>query len=234
MTVERTPGNASVKVALVSVVSGERYVRHARRMFASAETYFFGTDTAERAFITLDARVGWPDATMYRYHVILEQVERFRDATHVFLIDADMQIVAPVQNEILGSVVATSHPGYVGQRGTYEGRPESAAYVRPDEGTAYYCGGFVGGERSEFLALAEAIRDGVEADATNGVTALWHDESHLNRYLIDHPPDVHLTPSYCYPETDRSYIRKVWPHRYEPKIVALQKNRVGAALRRWS
>jgi histo-blood group ABO system transferase len=201
-------------------------------MFASAETFFFGNGTIERAFVMLDAREGWPEATMYRYHVILEQAERFQDATHVFMIDADMRIVAPVQEEILGLVVATSHPGFVGLRGTYEDRPESAAYVGPAEGTTYYCGGFVGGERTEFLALAEAIRAGVEVDAANGVTAVWHDESHLNRYLIDHPPDVHLTPSYCYPEGDRSYIRKVWPHRYEPKIVALRKNRLGAALRR--
>jgi hypothetical protein len=233
VTVEGARGDATVKVALVSVVSGDRYVRYAQRMFASAETYFFGHGTIDRAFVMLEAREGWPDATMYRYHVIAEQAERFQDATHVFMIDADMQIVAPVGEEILGTVVATSHPGFVGRRGTYEDRPESAACVRPDEGTAYFCGGFVGGERGAFLDLAAAIRRGVDADAANGVTAVWHDESHLNRYLVHRPPDVHLTPSYCYPEDDRSYIENVWPERYEPRIVAVQKNRFRAALRRW-
>jgi histo-blood group ABO system transferase len=230
---EASPKEGAARVVLVSVVSGERYVRYARRMLASADGFFFKSGEIERAFVMLDGREGWPAATMYRYHVILEQADRFQNATHVYLIDADMRFVAPVQEEILGALVATSHPGYVGRRGTYEDRPLSAAFVGEEEGATYFCGGFVGGEQSEFLALSEAIREGVDSDAANGVTAVWHDESHLNRYLIDHPPTLHLSPSYCYPEDDQSYIQKVWPQRYEPRIVALRKNRFRAVLRRW-
>ena len=29
---------------------------------------------------------------------------------------------------------------------------------------------------------------------------LRHDESHMNRYLIDNPPSISLTPSYCFAE----------------------------------
>lgn len=227
------PSHSRVSVALVCVVSGKRYIRYARRMLMSAEDRFLNTGSVERSFLMLDGREGWPDATMYRYHVLLEQAERFRDATHVYLIDADMRFVAPVDAEILGALVATSHPGYVGRRGTYEERRDSAAFVAEHEGTRYYCGGFVGGQRSEFLALADAIRAGVDSDAAAGITAVWHDESHLNRYLVDHPPPVQLSPSYCYPEDDHRYVKTVWPQRYEPKILALRKNRFKAALRRW-
>jgi len=31
--------------------------------------------------------------------------------------------------------------------------------------------------------------------------ALWHDESHWNRYLLDHPPSKIVTPAYVFPET---------------------------------
>jgi histo-blood group ABO system transferase len=202
-------------------------------MLSSADHFFLKSDPVERLFLLLDGRQGWPAATMCRYHVILEQANRLQDATHVFLIDADMRFVAPVEGEILAPLVATSHPGYVGRRGTYETRPTSAAHVEENEGTTYFCGGFVGGERREFLAVAEAIRAGVDADAASDITAIWHDESHLNRHLIDHPPDVVLSPSYCYPEDDRYYIRNVWPQRYEPKIAAIRKGRLFAALRRW-
>jgi hypothetical protein len=223
--IETQPG-ATHRVALVSVVSGAEYVRYARELHRSAEGRFMSDSGTAPLLLILEGRPGWPMATMHRYHVILEEAHCLAEATHVFHIDADMRFVGNVGSEILAPLVATAHPGYVGRRGTFEGRPESAAYVGPDEGTTYFCGGFVGGEREEFLRLATAIRDGVNADGTRDLIAVWHDESHLNRYLAGRPPDVTLSPSYCYPEDDRYYRRKVWPERYEPKIVALRKRRL--------
>ena len=212
------------KVALITVASGERYVRYAHQMVASARDFFLCDAGAEPTFLILEGPNGWPAATIQRYHVIGEEADRLgEEVTHIFHIDADMRFVAPVGSEILAPLTATAHPGYVGLRGTYEERQESAAYVGPGEGGIYCCGGFVGGERAEFLRLAESIRAGVDADARRHLTAVWHDESHLNRYLIDRPPDVMLPPSYCYPEDDRHYIQRIWPDRYEPKIVALRK-----------
>jgi hypothetical protein len=213
------------KVVLLTVASGDAYVAYAERMLASAAKHFLAHGEADPTFLMLEGRKGWPAATMQRYHVIAEEADRFADASHVFHIDADMLVVAPVGREILGSLVGTTHPGYVGRRGTYEARPESSAYVAPHEGRVYYCGGFVGGERERFLRLAEAIRDGVDEDARKGIVPLWHDESHLNRYFVGHPPDLTLSPSYCYPANDREYVRS-WPERYERRIVALDKPRL--------
>ncbi len=215
-----------MKVALVTVASGDRYVRYGHEMLASAGELFLRDSGAELLPLMLDGREDWPAATMERYHVIVEHADQLKDASHVFHIDADMRFVAPVGREVLAPLVGTAHPGYVGRRGTYEGRPESAAYVSPAEGSIYYCGGFLGGEREEFLRLADAIRSGVDVDARRGITAVWHDESHLNRYFVDRSPDVTLSPSYCYPADDKTYIRKIWPERYEPKIVALKKPRL--------
>jgi hypothetical protein len=214
------------KIVLVTVASGENYAAYAERMLASARKYFMAEGQVEPEFMMLQGREGWPAATMERYHVIVEQADRFAGASHIFHIDADMLFVAPVGLEILAPLVGTMHPGYVGRRGTYEERPESAAYVVPHDGNVYYCGGFVGGERAEFLRLAETIRAGVDEDVGNGIVARWHDESHLNRYLVDRPPDITLSPSYCYPANDREYIRRIWSERYEPKIVALYKPRL--------
>jgi histo-blood group ABO system transferase len=194
-------------------------------MLKSAATYFMADGAVDRVLLRFDGRHGWPDATIYRYAVILEQAARMADASHVFLIDADMRFVAPVGQEILAPLVATTHPGYVGLRGTYEQRPESTAFVGDGEGTTYICGAFVGGERDPFLALAEAVQANVAGDAARGITALWHDESHLNRYLIDHPPNLVLSPSYCYPEHDRYYVRNIWSQPYERRILALVKPR---------
>jgi len=221
-------------VALVAVVSGPRYIAYAERMFSSAQKFFLPGASFERDLVLLPARSGWPAATMYRYHVILENEERLKGVDYVFMIDADMRFTAAVGAEILAPLVGTTHPGYVGTRGTYETRPESAAYVSDDEGTTYFCGGFVGGARLEFMSLAEEIRKGVDVDDAAGITAVWHDESHLNRYFASHPPSTVLSPSYCYPEDDQRYLERAWTERYDPKIVALAKPRRFAWLRRLS
>jgi hypothetical protein len=101
------------------------------------------------------------------------------------------------------------------RRGSYEGRRASAAYVAPHEGGAYLMGGFNGGRAPAFLAMAEHIAAAIDRDAARGIVAVWHDESHLNRYFIDHPPHI-LSPSYGFPEG--------WDAPFEARIVLLDKD----------
>ena len=103
---------------------------------------------------------------------------------------------------------------------SYERNPKSLAYVAPGDGKTYYAGGFNGGRTKEFIEMSEVIAERVNKDLENDVVALWHDESHMNRYLIDNPPALSLTPSYCWAE--EFYNNPNYP--YEPKIIALQKN----------
>jgi histo-blood group ABO system transferase len=65
-----------------------------------------------------------------------------------------------------------------------------------------------------------AMREAIDDDLRRGVVAAWHDESHWNRYLVDHPADVVLPPEYCCPES--------WPLPGR-KLLALEKDH--AALR---
>jgi len=79
-----------------------------------------------------------------------------------------------------------------------------------------HAGGFHGGTRDEFLKLASTMYYNIMRDLEHNFIAVWHDESHLNRYFIDNTPTVVLNPSYCYPG------RKKMP--YPKKLVALDKN----------
>ena len=91
------------------------------------------------------------------------------------------------------------------------------------EGKMYYAGGFNGGKPEHFLKMSQTIVDNVEKDWEKGLIAVWHDESHMNRYLIDNPPTVELNPSYCYPEAARINPGG-WNVPFDAKIVALEKN----------
>lgn len=207
---------------LVVVVNGAAYENFAEHLFASGAEFFRPTKTVQ--FLMLQGRSGWPEATMYRHH---ELAKHMPNSTYVFLSDADMIFENHVGERILPQcgITATLHPGYVittPEAMPYEDRPESAAHLHNHEKVNYYCGGFVGGTRQHMLNLSRNIAAIIDADAKNGITPRWHDESALNKILGWKPPELILTPSYCYPDHSAWY-ETFWPERYERKLVALDK-----------
>jgi len=162
----------------------------------------------------------WPNATLKRYHVFDKHREELMKMDYLYYCDADMLFVSEVGDEALPgeefNLVATEHPGFFGgRRGTYETRPESTAYVSEGEGECYVAGGFNGGTAEAFLDMSKTLKERVDKDLESDIIAIWHDESQLNRYMIDNKRKV-LNPSYCYPES--------WNIPFEKKLLALDKD----------
>jgi hypothetical protein len=195
----------------------------------------------------------WPMVTLKRYHAFDRYADALREMDFVFYCDADMRFVAPCDASVLPpsrrGLVAVHHPAYfqrnagwrarlsrmaeaAGLRGgfgwhvelPFERNPDSKACLADRASRTYYAGGFNGGERGAFLEMAARIRRWVDEDLARGVVARWHDESHLNRYLADHPPHG-LTPAYCYPERGYPHLASL-----SPVLLALEKDH--RALRR--
>jgi hypothetical protein len=80
----------------------------------------------------------------------------------------------------------------------------------------YYVRTLIGGVSAEFNRMVQTIADRIEADARNGVRAVWEDESHVNRYFVDNPPAVILSPAYSFPDN--------WELHYCKKIIALSNS----------
>ena len=164
----------------------------------------------------------WPGMTLYRYKIFTQYAEKLNEMDYLYYLDADMRVVSKIGAEVLpkqeGGLLGTIHPGFHGnpQRGTYENRPASTAYLPKHKARNYYAGGFNGGRAAAFLQMAKTLAHNIDQDTSKGITAIWHDESHLNRYLNDHPPELEMTPSYCYPES--------WNLPFEKKILALDKD----------
>lgn len=221
-------GSKKQNIGLLIMATG-RYIEFVKPLIDSANkhfctdhkiTYFIFTDgeppKADNIIKIEQKRLGWPDDTLMRLSVYHKHRRLLAKMDYLFATDADMLFVDTVGDEILSARVATQHPGFVGRRGTYETREISTAFVEKTEGKHYFAGGFNGGAASEFLKMAEIITKNIMKDKGNGLIAIWHDESHLNRYFIDNPPTKILDPSYCYPES--------WKLPFKKRLLALDKN----------
>ncbi len=245
-----------MKIGLLVIATG-KYINFAQPLWSSVQKYFFseGNDKVSMFIFTDAAEVPkgtirfyqrhekFPAPTLYRYKWFLKQKKKLSKMDYLFYCDVDMKLVSPVGKEILGNRVATLHPGFFDKPRkvfSYEKRKESTAFISSNQGDNYFCGGFNGGRAEEFLKMAEVISRNVNKDLQNGIIAEWHDESHLNRYLIDNKPDKILTPDYCFPEELSSTFKESHPeiktnfyqwfpaslneYSGKPKIIALYKN----------
>jgi len=157
----------------------------------------------------------WPGPTLHRYRTMLRAKKDLLACDYVYYCDVDSRFVRPVGNEIFGDLVATIHFGFAEKpwrEWTLEGRLGSRACIAAQDRRRlrhYYCGGFQGGRAAVFVAAMRAMDAAIAADESRGVTACWHDESHWNRYLIDHPPTRELSHDYMCPATWRPDSQRI-------------------------
>lgn len=213
------------------VIATNKYIRFVEPLWASAKQHFMqGHDLNMFVFTNQpDVPAGtirieqehlpWPQPTLKRYHIFSKHAAQLMSMDYLFYSDADMRFADTVGNEVLGDLVATIHPGFYNkgrQEFSYECRPESTAFMAPHEGSNYFAGGFNGGKAANFLKMASTIKQRIDDDEKNGIIAVWHDESHMNKYLSQNPPTIALSPSYCYPES--------WNIPFTKRLLALDKD----------
>jgi histo-blood group ABO system transferase len=226
-----------MKICILTIATN-KYLQFVEKLYDSIEENFLNgheiscllftdheVETSDNIKVHYIDHEPWPMPTLKRYNYFVKEKDFILQHDYCFYLDADMRIDNSVGDEILtDGIVATMHPYqsfYPKEQRSYDRNPKSLAYVPfGHEGENYYAGGFNGGTTEEFIKMSEIIADRVNKDLENGVIALWHDESQMNRYLIDNKPSLSLTPSYCWAE--EFYENSNYP--YEPKIIALKKN----------
>jgi histo-blood group ABO system transferase len=199
-----------MKVALCVIATG-KYTRFLNELLATAEKFFCpGHDV--RTCVFTGPHEPWPGPTLHRYRTMLRAAEELAGCDYVYYVDVDSRFVRPVGEEIFGDLAATIHYGFCDRPRkafTYEYRTTSRACVRPREGRRYYAGGFQGGRAGRYLEAMRGMDAAIADDERRGIVACWHDESHWNRYLIDHPPDVELSHDYNCPEQWRPETQRI-------------------------
>jgi len=225
-----------MKICILTIATN-KYIQFVERLLDNIEENFLNgheiqcllftdheVETSDNVRVCQIDHEPWPMPTLKRYNYFVKEKEFISQFDYCFYFDVDMGIVDNVGDEVLSDLVATMHPYqsfYPKEERSYDRNEKSLAYVPVgEEGELYYAGGFNGGSTKRFLEMAEVLAYRVTKDLENGVIALWHDESQMNRYLIDNPPTLSLTPSYCFAEEHMGNPN----YPYEPKIIALKKN----------
>uniref|UniRef100_W5LZA7 Alpha 1,3-galactosyltransferase 2 n=2 Tax=Lepisosteus oculatus TaxID=7918 RepID=W5LZA7_LEPOC len=211
------------------LTSAERYFMVGLRV-----TYYIFTDDPTkvpqvalapgREVVTLqvERHRRWQDISMMRMKSIADTIEsqvRHR-AQYVFCLDVDQVFVGRFGTEALGDSVALMHAFFYRTpkfRYTYDQNPKSEAFM--EKGDIYYHAAVFGGTWQNVKRLTESCYKGIMKDKENQVEALWHDESHLNKYFWIHKPTKVLSPEYCWaPEIgyrmDLHFPRLVWAEKH--------------------
>ena len=214
------------------IIATNKYVCFLQQLLESADnffltkqnvTYFIFSDkelsflNSKRKIITTKVdHKPWPWMTLERYEMFKNNKDILSKMDYLYYCDVDMKFVDFVDDEILDKRVSTQHPYRYGTRGTPETNTNSLACVHPHENMEYFAGGFNGGISDEFLKMSDIISNNIKIDYSKGIIAIWHDESHMNRYFIDNPPTKILDPGYCYGENLNIPFKK--------RLLALDKN----------
>ena len=196
-------------------------------------------DTPDNVKVYPQEHLPWPYITLKRFEIINKARKEIEKNDWFVFIDADALPVATITEvEFLARccgadtnqvpLFGVHHPCHFLKMpphnqppGAYDQNKESAAYVNVEEEIPeiYFQGCFWGGNVPAALAMIDELEGRVNRDLEKDVIALWHDESHINRYFIDREFDVHtFGPEYAYPEVFDEYCN------FEPKIVHLAKD----------
>ena len=181
----------------------------------------------------------WPFITLKRFEIINKAREEILKNDWFVFIDADAFVVGKVTEEeflerCCGSTTdevrlfgvhhpchRAGMPPHKQKTGAYETDERSEAYfdVSKELPPIYWQGCFWGGKVPAALAMIDEIQGRVNRDLENDIVALWHDETHINKYFFEREFDVYtLGPEYAYPEVFDEHCN------FEPKIVHLAKD----------
>lgn len=145
--------------------------------------------------------------TLRRFETFLSIEKELQEYDYIYFMNGTLLPVSPIGEEIFPNdrqgLAVTLHPGFYELPRScypYEKNGMSEARIPPGQGEYYVAGGFNGGKARDFLSMCRELAGAVKRDLDNGIIAVWHDESHINKYVIGRHPLV-LGPEYLFPET---------------------------------
>ena len=233
-----------MKVAISFLGTG-KYLDFLPKYYENIEKYFLPNsektilaftdgelnETPENVKVFSQEHLDWPYITLKRFEIINKAREIISNHDWFVFIDGDALVVDRIEEEDFFTdkpLFGVHHPCHYLKMpphnqypGAYEITENCNAAIDLDkyQPKVYYQGCFWGGKTPEVCAMIDELEYRVGDDLKRNVIALWHDESHLNKYFIENPNLVHTYgPEYAFPEVFKNECT------FEPKIVHLAKD----------
>lgn len=211
-----------MKIAILYIGIG-KYIDFWKGFYLSCENHFLKDDRKDY-FVFSDAEkiyaeekeniiklyqndMGWPGNSLLRYSFFLKIIDKLENYDYIYFFNGNVLFLQDISREEFcpddDSLLVVEHHYFVGKPNTsfpYDRNNSSTAYIPMGEGEHYVCGGMNGAKTPVFIKFIQELYQRIEIDNKNNVVALWHDESHVNRYILDNKKIKLMDPSYCYPE----------------------------------
>lgn len=166
---------------------------------------FLFSDRSYRGCVNYEVEhANWPFVTLKRFHTFKKAYRLLKEYDFILYLDIDMEVIVPCDIPLYNiDILGVEHPGnYVQDNfGPVEKNPISTACIN-DFSKKIYCQGCLwGAKRDSFFEMNETLINNIDKDFGNDYVAIWHDESHLNRYFYDNVDRLAiLNSAYAYPE----------------------------------
>lgn len=207
----------------------ENFLKHTEKHYYvfTEQDYVYGEEFCDRVHRKYLEAKPWPLITLLRFHTFCSISEELKQFDYIYFFNSNVECKGKViEQDFLPDknkgerLVVTQHPGYYNLKSryvdSYDRNPHSKAYVPYNVSGEAVIGALIGGTSDGFLEMSQILMERINSDLQKGVIAKWHDESHLNRYIVGRTDYKVLTPSYYYP------IR--YHLNFEPKIVEVEKS----------
>lgn len=172
----------------------------------AAQIYFEECNRIHKVYIKAEP---WPLPTLMKYHYFLEIEDQLASHDYLYQSNGPILCLKEVSEEAFlprddhnEALMFTLHPGYYQKKMylyPYDRNPKSKAYVPYNCGETYVFGAMNGGRSAEYIQFMKCMKNNIEDDLKKGIIAKYHDESHVNHYIIGKQNYRLLPFSYGYP-----------------------------------
>lgn len=228
-----------MKIGILYIALG-KYTVLWKDFYLSSEKYFMESEDKEYFVFTDDPGLyandksnvniiqqhdmGWPYNTLLRFQMFQKHRQQYEHTDYLFFFNANLEFIKPINKEFLldnANLLCVRHPGFRNVKNVnyfpYCRQKKSTAYIPYNEGKDYVQGALNGGKTEAFLTLIETLALNVKEDLNNKIIAEVHDESHLNKYILNRNDVKILGAEYVYPEG--------WELEEEPQIISREKSK---------
>ena len=213
------------KIAIVTIATG-KYISLFENLKSTIfdkflvdheKTIFLYTDCDYPETINVKVKkilhLPWPLNTILRFNYFNTVIDELKQYDLIYYMDSDIIVNDLIDDEIIpkhNEIIAVQHYWYENLIGTYETKNEkSTAYVDENNlSVGQYCQAcFFGAKTIDFIKMNSTLNKNVIQDFKNNTIAIWHDESHLNKYLLN-VPCKRLHSGYAHPSVYDNILNK--------------------------